>query len=331
MLTAIFCNNGPQCPDLNRIFGTHFKERLAPGAELFPHVVTKANFEALAPQLQQVGAIFSTWGMWNLSPAQLDLLPSLKAVFYAAGSVKHFAPALLERRIVVTSSWQANAIPVAQWTLAQILLANKGTTRNEREYKTRSDYGAFRGRGNYGATVSILGAGHIGRRLVEFLRPFDLRVLAFDPFLTFKGAETLGVEKVDLDEAFARGDVVSNHLANVPETIGMLRGAHFDAMPQNATFVNTGRGQTANHAEMIEVLRRRHDLTAILDVTDPEPLPTSHPLRELPNVRLTSHIAGSIGDEVMRLGRFAIEDFERWQNGDPLQYSVTLEMLDTMA
>jgi phosphoglycerate dehydrogenase-like enzyme len=149
--------------------------------------------------------------------------------------------------------------------------------------------------------------------------------------MSFKSAESLGVEKVDLDEAFARGDVVSNHLAHVPGTVGMLRGAHCEAMPENATFINTGRGPTVNHAEMMEVLRRREDLTAILDVTDPEPLPIPHPLRELPNVRLTSHIAGSIGDEVIRLGRFALDDFERWQNNDPLCYAVTVGMLDTMA
>lgn len=328
---AIFSNHGPHSPELSRIFDSSFKTRLAANAQLFPHVLTKENFDEFAPQLREVEAIFSTWGMWDLSTAQLELLPNLKALFYAAGSVRHFAPALLTRGIIVTSSWQANAVPVAEWTLAHILLANKGAFRNEREYRSRADHNAFRGRGNYGATVSLLGAGQIGRRVIEFLRPFNLNVLVFDPFLPAGEAQTLGVEKVELDEAFRRGDVVSNHLADLPSTERMIRGVHLNSMPPDATFINTGRGRTLDHDELLEVFSRRDDLTALLDVTDPEPLPLSHPLRDLFNVHLTSHIAGSIGDEVARMGEYALSEFERWQLGESLHFAVTLEMLETMA
>ena len=329
--SAIFCDKGSDYSQLNRVFDSKFKARLAQSAALFPYVITPSNFEQWSPELREVEVIFATWGMWDLSPAQLESLPNLKAVFYAAGTVRYFAPALLERGIIVTSSWQANAIPAAQFTLAQILLSNKGFWRNQREYASRAEWDVFSGRGNYGAAVSVLGVGQVGSKLIALLRPFGLRVLAFDPHLSFKGAETLGVEKVELEEAFVRGDVVSNHIADLPATHDLIRGHHLDSMPLNTTFINTGRGRTVNQGELCEVFARRKDLTALLDVTEPEPLPLEHPLRQLPNVHLSCHIAGSIGDEVARMGEYAFQEFERWQRGEELRFAIDFEMLSTMA
>lgn len=282
-------------------------------------------------QLSDIEVIFSTWGMPNLSDVQLDLMPNLRAVFYAAGSVQSFARPLLHRDIILVSAWAANAIPVAQWTVAQIILASKGTHRNQRDFAQTRQNGQFRGRGNFNAPIALLGAGQIGRRVIELLRPFELPILVFDPFLSAADAAQMGAEKVELAEAFARGYVVSNHLANLPATVGMLTGAHFAAMPANATFINTGRGATVRQSEMIEILRARPDLSALLDVTNPEPTPPDSVLWELPNVFLTTHIAGSIGDEVVRMADYAIEEFVRWQRREPLRYAVTLEMLDSMA
>lgn len=316
---------------LGRVFPQSRRDALSERVELVPGVVTAANFSQYAEAMRDVEVIFSTWGMWCPSDAQLDALPNLKAVFYAAGTVKPFAAPFLRRGILVVSAWAANAVPVAEWTLAQILLANKGFFRNTREFSELRTRGVFVGRGNFGATVSLLGAGQIGRRVIEFLRPFRLNVLAFDPYLSEEDALGLGVEKVGLEEAFARGNVVSNHIANVPATMGMLGGEHFAEMPLHATFINTGRGATVRHDELLRVLQARPDLTALLDVTDPEPLPKDSPFWTLPNVQLTSHIAGSIGDEVVRMADLMIEEFDRWRIGELPLYSVTPDMLETMA
>ena len=295
--------------------------------------MTPANFDQLALGLRDIEVIFCTWGMWNLSSAQLAAMPNLKTVFYAAGSVRHFAVPLLSRDILVVSAWAANAVPVAQWTVAQILLASKGFFRNTREFRAPQHKAtAFSGRGNLDATVSLLGAGQIGRRMVELLRPFETRVLVFDPFLQRENAALLGVEKIEsLAEAFERGRVVYNHLANVPATVGMLREQHFKAMPLDATFINTGRGATVREEELLATLQSRPDLTALLDVTNPEPPRADSPLWTMPNVCLTSHIAGSIGDEVWRMADFVLEEFDLWRAGLPLRYSVTPAILETMA
>ncbi|MBT5876206.1 MAG: hydroxyacid dehydrogenase, partial [Candidatus Latescibacteria bacterium] len=276
--------------------------------------------------------IFSTWGMFPLTGDQLDSLPNLKAVFYAAGTVQQFARPFLERGIVVVSGWGANAVPVAEFTLAQILLSNKNYFQNARDSAhPESRKSATGGPGNFGETVSLLGAGMVGRNVLKLLKPFSLTVLVFDPFLDAEEAVELGVTKVCLDEAFSRSHVVSNHLANLPETERMIRGSHIASMQSHAVFINTGRGATVAEEEMVDVLRARTDLTALLDVTFPEPPASDSPLYGLENVFMTNHIAGSMNNEVVRLVDYVLEDFEAWQNGRPMRYAITLEALERMA
>ncbi len=329
MLSAAFFG---QSERLNRVYAQGRREMLLARAAFHPEIITLANFEAHGEFLSRIEVVFSTWGMPHFSPAQIEAMPKLRAIFYAAGSVQGFARPYLERGIQVFSAWTANGVPVAEWTLAQILLAGKGGQRYERDMRAARRWnGIYCGRGNFGATISILGAGVIGRRVIELLRPFQLQICVFDPFLSESDAILLGAEKVDLETAFARGSVVSNHLANLPATVGMLTGAHFDSMAPQATFINTGRGQTVRETEMIEVLQKRPDLTALLDVTHPEPPRQDSPLWAMENVFLTGHIAGSIGDEVVRMADYMIAEFDAWQSRNPTRFSVSLAMLETMA
>jgi len=330
---AFFGDTGHGGETLEQVYGSQRFERLRQCTDLYPAIVTSQNMDACLPELQDLEVIFATWGLMPLSEPQLDRLPSLRALFYAAGFAGYFAPPLLRRGIIVTSSAAANAIPVAEFTLAQILLANKGYFRNVREYRETANFkDSFVGPGNYNMTVALLGAGQIGRKVIELLRPFHLRVIVFDPFLSNGEAASLGVEKVGIQEAFSRGNAVSNHLADVPGTVGLIDGCLLASMPAKAAFINTGRGRTVNQDDMISVFRARPDLSALLDVTDPlEPLPRESPLWSLPNVQISSHIAGSKEHEVGRVADLAIAEFERWSRGDPLCYSVTLDTLEKTA
>ncbi len=332
MKKAAFFNDDPQ--KFAQVYGMGRRQRVAEITELYPEVVSADHFASHIDRLRQTEVIFSTWGMPQLEPQQWDRLPVLKAVFYAAGSVKRFAPPLLERGIVVMSSWGANAVSVAEFTLGQILLSCKGFFRNTRQCrlpeKRRGGQVTY-GRGVFGETVGLIGAGMVGRALCALLRHFELRVVVCDLYLSDAQAEELGVEKVELDELFAQAYVVSNHLPNIAATRHMLTGRHFDFMRQDATFINTGRGAQVVEAELIEVLQRRPDLTALLDVTDPEPPGAESPLYTLPNVQMSSHIAGALNDEVVRLADYAIEEFLNWEAGRPLRYAVTTEMLEIMA
>lgn len=317
---------------IEAVYGRGRLEAIAGMTALDPEIIHLGNFDEHAEFLKRVEVIFSTWGMPLLTAAHLDRLPSLKALFYAAGTVRGFAGPLIERGITVVSAWQANAVPVAEFTLAEILLATKGYFRNSRGLRSPADFGtAFRGRGNFGEKISLLGAGAVGRRLIELLLPHELRVQVFDPYLSRKQAVELGVRQVSLEEAFSEGYVVSNHLADLPETTRLLNRRLFESMRPDATFINTGRGMTVDEDAMVEVLKLRPDITALLDVTQQEPPLEGSPLYSLTNIRLSTHIAGSIEDERVRMADYCIEEFRAWRNGEPLRYAVTMEMMKTMA
>lgn len=329
---AAILGDGPE--RCRQVYGQGRLERLAQVADLVPGIVTGAQLAARAGELDGVEAVFSTWGLPRLGPEQLARLPALRILFYAAGSVKGFAPGLLERGIRVVSSWGANAVPVAEFALAQILLSCKGYFRNTRAFTgpgPRLSGGLPHGPGVFGETVGLIGCGMVARALIELLRHFQVRVVVHDPFLDEDEARRLSVERVSLPELFARSLVVSNHLPNLPELRGVLDGALFECLRPGATFINTGRGAQVVEADLIRVLRARPDVTALLDVTDPEPPAALSPLYELPNAQVSSHIAGALGDEVVRLADSAIEEFLRWERGEPLRWEVTAPMLARMA
>jgi len=280
--------------------------------------------------------IFSTWGMPQLTKEDIkNYLPNLKAVFYAAGSVQGFARPFLECGVKVFSAWAANAVPVAEYTVAQIILANKGFYQSSRIAKMGDWVGAHNFcrsiSGNYGAKVGIIGAGMIGKRVINMLKSYNLDVLVFDPFLPEKQAIEIGVKKCPLEVIFQECRVVSNHLANNKQTRHMLNGELFQKMLPYATFLNTGRGAQVVESDLIDVLKNRPDLTAVLDVTFPEPPEQNSEFYTLPNCILTPHIAGSIGDEVIRMGEYMKTEYENFIQKKPCQYEVTLEMLRTMA
>jgi phosphoglycerate dehydrogenase-like enzyme len=318
-----------QADRLASVYGQGRRERVAELVDLYPEAVNSKNFAEHAEKLGGLEVIFSTWGMPALTEEQLDRLPNLKAVFYAAGTVKKFAVPFLRRGIIVVSAWAANAIPVSEFTLAQILLSTKNYFRDVREYR-KAGKRVSQGRGNFGETVALIGAGQIGRRMIGLLKPFNLNVLIYDPYLSEVEARELGVEKVGLEEAFERAIVVSNHAPNIPATERMLHGGLFRRMRKGATFINTGRGATVTEDELLRVMQERPDLTALLDVTASPPDVLAE-MRAQPNMRLSSHIAGSLGDEHVRLADYAIEEFIAWRDGQPLRYAVTEAMLDTMA
>ena len=159
---------------------------------------------------------------------------------------------------------------------------------------------------------------------------YPVKVIAHDPFLTGERALQLQVERVSLEQIFQRALVVSNHIPDLPHTRGTLKGHHFDSMREGATFINSGRGAQVVEADMIRVLAARPDLTALLEVTEPEPPALDSPLWEMPNIVISPHMGGTVGDDVVRLADCAIEEFEAWTAGRPPRHEITAGILETM-
>ncbi|MEZ4833877.1 MAG: hydroxyacid dehydrogenase [Caldilineaceae bacterium] len=274
--------------------------------------------------LADVDVILSGWGMPTMDEAFLAAAPNLKGVFYGAGSIKRMVTdAFWARQIPITSAYAANAVPVIEYALAQILLSLKRTwhymfaIRAQGQYIPRTPVP-----GAYGSTVGIISLGMIGSGVAQKLQQFDVRVIAYDPFVKPERAAELGVELCSLEDVFRRADVVSLHAPWLDETVGLLHGHHFAAMKQDATFINTARGAIVREDEMIAVLQDRPDLWAILDVTYPEPPVPGSPLYTLPNVVLTPHIAGSLNNECRRMGRLTVEELRKFVNGEALTWEI---------
>lgn len=328
--SCIFICQNPQT--VLRVYSEEVRNALPANGPIY----TKANILEKPEAFREVTCLFSTWGMPSFTEREIEeLFPALRAVFYAAGSVQGFAAPFLAKGVKVYSAWQANAIPVAEFTMAQILLGNKGYFRTAATQSvgnlSRSAEIAKGYPGNFGASVGIIGVGMIGRKVLELLRPFSLHVLAFDAFLSEEEIGAYGAEKVSLPELFARCQIVSNHLANNEATRGMIGYDLLARLPSHATFINTGRGAQVREADLIRLLREREDVTALLDVTDPEPPVAKSPFYELPNCFLTPHIAGSTGQEVWRMGEYMQKAYRHWCEGVPSPCEVTAAMLKTMA
>ncbi|MBI5425834.1 MAG: hydroxyacid dehydrogenase [Opitutae bacterium] len=304
-------------------YGNGRRAQLAALCDLYPRTVTAENLAGMVPELSELEVIFSTWGMPCLTETQLEFFPKLRVLFYAAGSVSHFAAPFLKRGIQIVSAKEANADSVAEFCLGQILLGTKGYFRNSREYRAPEAWpSCHRGPGNYAETVALIGVGAVARKTAALLRHFKLKLLLVEDYLSEAEAHALGGTKVSLEEAFTSAFVVSNHLADFPHTRGAIRTHHFLSMRPGAVFLNTGRGPQVDEAGLVEALARRPDLTALLDVTEAEPLPSGSPLYALPNVHLSTHLAGAMNNEAARLADLVIDEFIAYRDGQPLRHSV---------
>lgn len=320
---------------INRVFSTEIMAKLGSRLEIYSPIINRENIIEHAAAMESAEFAFSTWGMPDFTEEEIkNYMPNLKVVFYAAGSVQNFARPFLKNNIQVISAWASNGVPVAEFTVAQIILANKGFYQSMLMMKTdphaaKAIFQSFPG--NYNIKVGLLGAGQIGKKVAELLKPYDIEILVFDPFFSDERAVELGVRKAELEEIFSTCQTISNHLANLPATVGILSKEHFNRMLENATFINTGRGAQVVEKDLAEALREAPARTAVLDVTVNEPLERESPLLALDNVFLTPHIAGSSGNEVIRMAQYMVDELVRYEKGEPLKHSVTLEMLKTMA
>ncbi|WP_030750169.1 hydroxyacid dehydrogenase [Streptomyces griseus] len=321
---ALLLAMGPGVAD--RLLTDAHRARLAALTRTDPHLVAHdltAPGPRAAAALAEAEVLLTCWGATPLTPGVLARAPRLRAVVHAAGSVKHHVTdACWERGLRVTSAAAANALPVAEYTLAAILFAGKRVLRSAQRYAELRAGHAWLDEsadwGNYRRTVGIVGASRIGLRVVELLRPFDVEVLLYDPYLT---APPPGATLAGLDELCARSSVVSVHAPQLPATHRMIGPRRLAAMPDGATLINTSRGSLVDEEALLPHLLTGR-LHAVLDVTDPELPPPDSPLYTLPNVLLTPHVAGSLGNELHRMADQALEEIARYTRGEPFAEEV---------
>jgi phosphoglycerate dehydrogenase-like enzyme len=294
------------------------------------------NFDGLGESSARIQVLITSWGCPRIDRNVVSALPGLKLIAHLAGSVKGFIDENVWRMgVQITNAVAANAVPVAEYALAAILFSNKRVLQladfYRRNHENRAPWTKEAPNvGNYRKTVGIIGASHVGRKLLQLLQPFDMKVLLYDPYLTPLQVRELGAQKVGLSELLSNSDVVSIHVPLLPETRHMLGVREFALMTDGATFINTARGavidQSALEAELVS-----GRLGAVLDTTEPEVLPSDSPLYRLPNVLLTPHIAGSLGTETQRLADYVVDEIERFARGQLLRHRVRYDELVRLA
>ncbi|GAA3532684.1 hydroxyacid dehydrogenase [Nonomuraea rosea] len=283
----------------------------------------------LAEVLPRVDVLITGWGCPPLDEHLLAAAPRLRAALHSAGSVKGLVGAACwERGLLVSSAADANAVPVAEYTVGAVLLAGKGVFGLREGYRRRRTFtlGEVQATtGNYGRRVGIVGASRIGRRVIDLLAPHDLELCLYDPY-----TQVAGVRQAGLEELLSSCDIVSLHAPANDETLHMIDRDRLALMPDGAVLVNTARGSLVDTDALVAELRTGR-LSAVLDVTEPEPLPPDSPLFDLPNAFLTPHIAGSQGNELARMGAAVLDELERLIAGYPLAHQVHHDDLDRVA
>jgi phosphoglycerate dehydrogenase-like enzyme len=296
--------------------------------------ITNFTHAANAAILADVELLVTGWGAPVIDAAALATMPRLRTIVHSAGTVKTFlTDAVFERGIQVSSSAEANAVPVAEFTFAAVVMGLKRASRFIHQYKhlhvKRMAHG-IPAIGTNGVTIGLVGASRVGRRVITLLGAMDVDIVVYDPYLSELEAVSLGVRLVDLDTLCRESAVVSLHAPDIAATRNMIGAAQLAAMRDGTVIINTARGALIDAAALRrELVSGRLD--AYLDVTDPEPLPADSVLFTLPNVVITPHIAGAMGNEVHRLGSNAVTEVQRLIEGLPLAYPVFAQDLARIA
>lgn len=297
--------------------------------------LTECESDAARGVLAEVEVLVTGWGAPRIDARVLDVAPRLEAILHAAGSVKSFlAPEVLDRGIRVSTAAAANALPVAEYTVAMIVLASKRVLPIAARYRrVREEFdveSAFPGLGVHGQRIGIVGASTIGRLVIGMLRAYDVEVVVYDPYLGDDEARALGVVALPLDDLLATSDVVSVHAPSLPSTRDLIDAERIGMLRHGATLINTARGEIVDQ----DALTHRvvaGEVFAILDVTVPWVLDRRHPLYDSENALLTPHIAGSLGTELDRLSATALDELRRWIADGTLAHEIRPELLTITA
>jgi phosphoglycerate dehydrogenase-like enzyme len=266
--------------------------------------------------------IVTTWDIPYLKSDQIRYyFPILKNIYYTAGESKHILKNYKDSGIKIIDSKSVNSEFVADYILGMIIVQSKNILMAQKKYKLpfyRLSYNKARqyvmkSNGNYKKVVGLIGIGSIGRYVLKKLQSLNYEILVYDPFISLETLDNFSFESVELEELFTRSDIISSHLPDNENTKNAINSYLIGKMKNNVVFINTGREAQVDYKALTKFMKRNKYASAILDVTNHEPvLPTSRLLR-CDNIFITPHIAGSFSKERYLLGEYIFlkltEDF----------------------
>ncbi len=288
--------------------------------------------EHVIPLLADAVVAITGWGSPRFDSQLLKHAPRLRLVAYSAGSIKGVATdAMFDRGIQITTAAAANAAPVAETTVAMMVIMLKRIRwliESRGGWELRQVISPIRELRDL--SVGIIGASRVGREVIRLLKSYPrLSVRVYDPYLSDADAKEMRVERATLEQTCAC-DVVSVHAPQIPQTRHMLNARTLALLPDHALVINTSRGSLIDEDALVAEVRRR-PLYVYLDVTDPEPPAADSALRCEKNIVITPHVAGAMNQARRDMGRIAIDQTLAFLRGESLQHAVTRQMLATQA
>ncbi|MCZ8515544.1 hydroxyacid dehydrogenase [Paenibacillus filicis] len=287
--------------------------------------------EELAGLVEDAEVIITSWGSPPLTPEALEKAVKLRAIGHAAGTVKNLVPRqIFDRGVKVFSAAPRIAQSVGEYCLAALLASLRHLNTFDADLKM----GLWRekglkGRELAGSTVGIISASSTARAFIKLLAPFGVKVLIYDPYLTEEAASRLNAQRATLEEVMSC-PIISVHAPKLPATERMLTRELIALIPDGAVFINSSRGSVLDSEAFLEKLQTGRFFAA-LDVFEKEPLAPEHPLRSLPNVLLTPHIAGASVQGHLSLMEEVVEDIIRSLEAEKTAYEVSENMWEVMA
>jgi phosphoglycerate dehydrogenase-like enzyme len=301
------------------------------GGENFGPNENATAIEALRNSVGDVDGIVVCHGSPMVSDEIMSNAPRLKVVGELEGdrfAYRIDVESAWKRGILTVDTTNGSSYPVSEWALALILIS----LRNAGAYFRRIISGdtsrpsvddpGYVNAELTGKKVGLIGCGHIGRRLIRLLRPFDVKISVYDPYLSTEMADALGFTKTSFENVLSRPDVVVCLAPLTLRTKGMIGKRELDLIPPGRVFVNVSRGAIVDSDALIERLRQG-DIIAGLDVFDPEPIPPTSEIIKLPNVFLSPHIAGVTATSRTRFFTLMVDELTRFFYGDETLFNLT--------
>lgn len=236
--------------------------------------------------------------------------------------------AATDNNVIVTYTPHVNAEAVADFTLGLILSVARSIPQAHLSMRQgKWEATKFIGIEIYGKTLGIIGLGGIGYRVAKRAKGFDVKILAYDPYISHERAREVSAELVDLETLLRESDFVTLHVALTDETRGMIGEKEFNLMKKTAYFINTSRGQAVDEKALYNALKEGKIAGAAIDVYSREPPGADFPLLRLDNVVTSPHIAAYTQEAIRRMDMMNAEDMVKFFKGETPRYIANPEIL----
>jgi len=235
--------------------------------------------------------------------------------------------AALEKDVIVCNVPEVMSETVAQHTWALILALSKKIVEGDKIIRG-GEWQRLMGVDLWGKTLGIVGLGRIGKRVaLKGKHAFDMRVMAYDPYIDPETAQIVGAEMTDLKTLMIESDVISIHCPLTEETEGIIGEKEMSSMKETALLVNTARGRVIDEKALIKILQSKKIRGAGLDVFEEEPIEPDNPLLKMDNVILSPHIGSSTVPTFNETGRRACENIVRYMRGESPKWQINTDTI----